>query len=193
MSSLTRILSRVAALTLLGVLLGAGWFYVVAPITARIDDMNETIEHNRQLIVRLARNIGGGDEHDAAISALKERIKASDHFLRADTESLAAAAIRQRLLHVLDAAKAEMKSFQALASDEHNGLTRVSVRVVLQGEYDALMQVFYRLETEAPYLFMDDLRIKAVALRRRAREEGGPKALSVVFQLSGYMLPREDS
>jgi len=189
MTRLSRILSRLAALALLALLLGATWHYVVEPVTAHVRQINESIALNRQLVDRLVRSIGSRAELTARIEALRDEMARSSHYLRAATEPLAAAKMRKQLQRALGRGNVDVKSFQALASSEAIALTRVNARVVLQGEFDALIEAFYRLETEEPYLFIDDLRLKRAAARRARQGMIQPTKLSVVFLLSGFLPP----
>lgn len=193
MTRLSRLASRAAALALLVLVLGALWILVVRPTASRIATAGETIEHNRRLISQLARSIDDHDAQDAAIDQLTERLATSGQYLSGATEPLAAAEMQQLLMRVLESESVDVKSFQALPSSEAFGLTRINVRVVLQGEYDALVAAFYRLETGEPHLFLEDLRMKMAVMRRGLRNGQQPQQLSVVFQLSGYMPPRVES
>lgn len=194
MTSLSRMLSRLAALALLAVILGATWLYVIEPVAAHVRRVNESIEDNRQLIDRLAWSIGAPGQQAARIEALQRQIEKSSHYLRAETEALAAAAMREHLRHILSEGGVEVKSFQTLPTTETIGLTRVSVRVVLRGGFDELIVAFFHLETEKPYIFIDELRIQKAAMRRRRRnrDQKQPAKLSVVFQLSGFLPPKAE-
>ena len=189
MTLLTRLLNRAAALLLLALVLGVIWILAVQPLVARLAATSDAIEHNRQLIGKLSRSIGGDDAQDAIIEGLTESIAASGQYLNGATEPLAAAEIQQLLIGVLDSESVDVKSFQALPSTEALGLTRINVRVVLQGEYDAIIAAMYELETGEPQLFIEDLRLKMAAMRRGLREDQQPPPVSVVFQVSGYMPP----
>lgn len=192
MTGMPRIVSRLAALGLLGAVLLAAWFYAVVPVTAHVRQIDEQIAHNNELIDRLSRTIANRGTYGAQIEALARRIEESGHYIRAETEPLAAAALQEHLTRVMAGAGGELKSVQSLQSEQQDGLTRVGVRVVMRGEYGPLVQALYDLEVGEPYLFIDNVRIKSQSSRRRLRRdaEEAETQLSIVFDLYGYLPPR---
>ena len=65
---------------------------------------------------------------------------------------------------------------------------RVTIKVRMRCELDDLSKVFYNLEGETPYVFVDNVSIyRQISRRRRGRETVQQRILDVRFDLSGYI------
>jgi uncharacterized protein YndB with AHSA1/START domain len=72
----------------------------------------------------------------------------------------------------------ELLSIQILPAKQEGRLQTVAVRVQFTADTDALSSVFYHLEANRPYLFIDNLQIRTGRVERRsrlARLRGAPR------------------
>jgi general secretion pathway protein M len=89
---------------------------------------------------------------------------------------------------VLQANGGVLNSTQILDTTSEEGFRRLAVRVRMSGGSEALYKVFHALETERPFLFVDNVDINARTVRTR-EGQGETVELMVTFDLFGYMRP----
>jgi general secretion pathway protein M len=113
-------------------------------------------------------------------------------FLKADNPALAAAALQDRLKRLIARTGGTLKSVQVLAPEADGGYRRVSMDVMVTAEIGPLKDMLYDLETGVPYLFVDELDIRRLAVRvftARGKADAAPaeEQVQVRFKLSGFM------
>jgi|HubBroStandDraft_1064217.scaffolds.fasta_scaffold35531_2 general secretion pathway protein M len=176
---------RTLALTILALLLLLGasavaWVadeYSAAQGTAQ--ELQAAIERRQQAEAKLA-------ELQAALAALKQHQASTVGFLQSSTESLAAAELQSRIKSAVEGAHGELRSTQILPGREEGGFHRVSIRGQIVVDMAAMQRMFYELEASAPFLFLDNVEIRARATSRQ-RVQGENPQLDVRFDLSGYL------
>lgn len=194
MSWLPKLLSRLAALSLLVAAAAAVALFLVMPLVDRARALEDEIAFNGEMIERLSGSIENRGAYEAEIEGLTRRIAESGLYIRASTDALAAAAMQENLKREIAQYGGELRSIQNLPSEEEDGLVRIGLRVVMTGENDTAVQLLHALETGEPYLFVDNLQISTTAYRRRLvrEEEENSAPLSLNFDIYGYLPPQEE-
>ncbi|MES9939495.1 MAG: type II secretion system protein GspM [Candidatus Thiodiazotropha sp. 6PLUC2] len=184
--------SKLLALTILILLISIVLFAVIYPIWSlnqHYDDQISSQQHQIQLYKRIASQAG---YYQSEAGRLK-RIRASDRrYLQSETDSLAKAELQRRVKGVVSAAKGEILSTQIIGNDEEDGFVRVAIRVRMKSTLQDSVTIFHKLESEKPYLFVEEITIRSrpVARRRLPVNEKIKRALELLdidFKLVGYM------
>ena len=177
-------LRRVIALAILAMLLllgasAVGWVaneYDAAQGAAQ--QLQTAIDRRQQAESKVA-------ELRAELAALKQHQASAVGFLQSSGESLAAAELQSRIKSSVEAAHGELRSTQTLPGREEGGFRRVAIRGQIVVNIAALQRVIYELEASAPFLFLDNVEIRARAPSRAKAQDNPP--LDVRFDLSGYL------
>jgi len=176
---------RIVALAILALLLLLG-ASAVAWVAGEYDaaqgaaqQLQAAIERRQQAEAKLA-------ESQAELAALKQHQPSAVGFLQSSTESLAAAELQSRIKTSVEAAHGELRSTQILPGREEGGFRRVAIRGQIVVDMGSMQRMFYELEASAPFLFIDNVEIRARATSR-ARVQGENPQLDVRFDLSGYL------
>lgn len=129
---------------------------------------------------------------EARLQQLNERYKTDQYTIEAATPAVAAASLQRAVKQAVEAAGGKLVSTQTLPPAEEQGHARISIRVRMNSEVGALVEVLHSLEGGRPLLFVDDLSVRSrKAYRRRGvKKQLQQPGLDVKFELSGYL--RED-
>jgi general secretion pathway protein M len=183
-------ISRLAALSLLVVVLAAIYSFVVEPtITAyagadqAIAEANEQLEH----FERLAATRPALSEQ---MAELKQRQASQGFYLSGGTDALAAAALQDRLKSVIEGNGGTVRSIQPLAGVDEQGFRRVTVRVQFTASTESMFRTVYALEAGTPLVFIEGLEIQSRIPRPSRDSVGEPSpepVLTAGFNLYGYL------
>ena len=171
-----------------------GW-----PWLERLGDLNQTISSGEDRLARYQRLIATLPGLRAELEQVRSNEDVKAFYYDAATPQLAGAQLQRELQDMVKAAGARLISTQILPAKEDEQPPRVSIRTQIQGETDALLDVLYRVEHARPFLFVDQLSVRATARRtlsrnprvraRRAPAGGRSEAqLTVRLDLFGYAL-----
>ena len=178
--------SRTLALGILVALLLLAFFGVVSPLLGAYRQASSAAEQYRSALEHTRH--AGSDL--AALRAELERLKAHQAsavgFMRSANPSLAAAELQDRIKSSVEAARGELRSTQILPVRDEGTFRRISIRGQIAVNTAALQRVFYELESATPFLFLDNVEIRARPARRSTGAEDDP-VLEVRFDLYGYM------
>lgn len=187
MSALSPAVGRLLALALLVVAVGAVWVLAVAPVTARYEAYERSIAQSQELLARHLRIAAARDELESQLQELRRAHAASGRFLDGGSIELVAAEVQNKVKTLIDAHGASLKSMQALAPEEVGGFRKVTVRVNLTGDTQALQKIFYAVETANPYLFLDNVDVRSRRPLARRGQAASESDLQIRFDVSGYM------
>ncbi|MCU7919542.1 MAG: type II secretion system protein M [Candidatus Thiodiazotropha sp. (ex Epidulcina cf. delphinae)] len=191
-STLTPGQSRLAAVSLLALLLLLLLFAAIYPILSLNNHYDKRISGTRQQLQHYRRITSQADRYQAEHARLK-RIRQSDkRYLQSETDSLAKAELQRRVKQVVASGKGDILSSQVERSEQEDGFNRVAIRVRMKSTLEEMMALVYRLETETPYLFVDDITVRSRLVTRRRLPatkaiSQALKLLDIDFKLVGYM------
>lgn len=187
MTVLSPVLSRSLAVALLGLVLAALWVLLVEPLTAKFESYDRSIGHSRELLARHMRIATGRAQLEARLAALRQARFSTGRFLEGGGTELVAADVQNKVKSLIDANGATLKSMQILPAQEEDIFRKVTVRVNMSANTEALQKIFYALETANPYLFLDNADIRSQRSRARRGRSVSQGELQIRFDLYGYM------
>jgi len=116
---------------------------------------------------------------------LKQSLAGSRHYLKSGSEALASASLQGVINRVAGSKGMEVLSTQILPARQESDFIRIALKVRMRGKLDNLLKVFYALETDQPYLFLDNVSVRSN--RQRRYMANTDQLLDVDFDLIGYM------
>lgn len=181
-------LSRLLALALLLVVIAVPYLGVVRPYLEALREGRETLADTAALRDRYVALAAAGAGVDGWAERLRDEGEGEAAYLQGASEALVSADLQNRVKTVLQANGGVLNSTQILDTTSEEGFRRLAVRVRMSGGSEALYKVFHALETERPFLFVDNVDINARTVRTR-EGQGETVELMVTFDLFGYMRP----
>jgi general secretion pathway protein M len=156
-------------------------------------ELNERAEGLQQAEARFAALIALKPKVEQELQGVRDGEQQSDYFLQQENVSLASSELTSMLkqtinLHADHSESCQVSSNQNMRVRVQERFQRVTIKVRMRCELDDLSKVFYNLEGETPYVFIDNVSIyRQISRRRRGRETVQQRVLDVRFDLSGYI------
>jgi general secretion pathway protein M len=180
--------SRIAALSLLFLAMALAGVLVVRPLWDRFSANRELIA---ELEDRVARFDGIATRQAALerrLAALRRSMNLDELTLQADSATLAAADLQERVKAAVEASGGSLTSTQILDPEQVSSFDRVQVNVRMTGTTPAVQESLYALESGELVLVIDDLLIvtRRSAARLRSRQTVQVDQLDVRFKISGF-------
>jgi general secretion pathway protein M len=185
-------ISRLAALLLLGVVLAAGYGFILAPVVAAYADTAQAIADARDRLAHYQRLAAMRPALARQMTEIEKRQAPQGYYLSGSTDALAAAELQDHLNQVIAAHGGTGRSLQPLSGEDEHGFRRVTVRVQLTATMDSLFHIVYALEASTPLLFIENISIQDPARLPIAEDDDWSASppqetmLSVGFDLYGY-------
>lgn len=172
------LLRKLLALTILVFGAYAVWTGIARPVMSDLETYTQDTKRDR---VFLSRYLG----HAAAKPALEETLaelgkssSAPRGYLKTQNPALAAAVIQDRLKRIIARSRGVLKSAQVLAPKDEGIARKIAVDAMIEADINHLKNILYDIETNTPYLFVDEFQIrKHVARGSRARPRTGVSRL----------------
>lgn len=184
---LTPVQRRVLALILLLAVIVVVARVLIVPMWNIYSDNRDAIVQMEDSIARYARISAQVGSLRQAVEDLAEADELTRYVLAQESESIAAAALQERVKSIVTASGGALTSTQVLPAVAEKGFKRVIVNVRMAVSIDALQRVLYELENGLPYLLASDMIILSRNVRKRGRTGQSVDLLDVRFNLSGYM------
>ncbi|MEW8038163.1 MAG: type II secretion system protein GspM [Candidatus Thiodiazotropha sp.] len=197
LSSLTPKQSRTLAATILLLLVAALLVLVIYPVWSMNKRYEDQIEDTQFQIQRYRRIAVQDDRYQLEFTKLKLNRKSDLRYLQSNTDSLANAELQRKIKQVVSAGKGEIISTQTVQVSQDEMLQGVAIRVRMKSTLENLTKILHQLETQKPYLFIDNitLRSRNLARRRLPNKQQPTEAIRVLeldFLVLGY-IKRGDS
>jgi len=175
-------------------LFSVGW-----PWLQRVSSLEMEISDAQEKLTRYRRQIATLPGLQAELEQVRSNEDVKAFYYDAATPQLAGAQMQRELQDMVKQAGARLISAQILPTDAEEQPPRVSIRTQIQGETDALLDVLYQIEHARPFLFVDQLSVRATArsvARRNPRLRGRRSSarqqpqgqLTVRLDVFGYAL-----
>lgn len=163
----TCVLAWAAALTIPVVLvMGIGWPWLeeTRDLKQQIESLDDQAASYRRLLQTLP-------ELQTELEQARSNKDAKDFYFDAKTPALAGAELQREVQKMVKSAGGRVSSTQLLPAREDEQPPRVRVRTQIQGTTDALLDVLYQIDKARPFLFIEQITIRAPAQRRVARRK----------------------
>ena len=187
--SLPAWVGRLAAVALLLGVLGTAYLYVAAPLIVAYRTVDEEIERAGEHLIRYEAIATTRQANQRQSDELSSRQFGSGVYLVAETDALASAELQGRLRSAVSAHGGSLRSIQTLPIKSDGEFLRVSVRVQFTASMAAFHRILYALESEKPFVFVDNLDVRNRRAKRRSGLEDLDPQLMIRFDLSGYLRP----
>ena len=180
---------RIVAISLLLALIVMVGALAVRPLWARYAANLELIAELEDKAARFESIATSQSELERRLAKLEQSINLQELTLQADSETLAAADLQERVKSAVQDAGGSLTSTQILEPESASSFQRISVNVRMTGSTPAVQKSLYTLESGRPVLVIDDLlvvtRRTTVRLgnRRNAQRQ---EWLDVRFKVSGF-------
>ena len=178
---------RLLALAILLLALALVFSITVLPVLLANQHYRDTIAGLEGRLQQLQRAAAIGDTLQPQYEQLK-RWKTSDaQYLKSNSAALAAAELQSRVKRIIVSKNAEVVSTQILTTRQEEGFDRVALKVRIRGELENIIQAFYVIETGEPFVFMDNVSVRASRGRRIRGQAPTLQTLDIDMELIGYM------
>lgn len=186
---LPRWISPLLAISLLLALLGAVYLFVVSPVLAAYQDADERLSETRNLLGRYESLASAKVVHENRLNKLRARQAGTGIYLSGGTDALAAAELQQRVRDLVSRHGGQLRSIQNLPAHTDGDFRSIAVRVQISAGLASVHRLLYQLESEKPFVFVDNLDIRNRRGNRRAALKNLDPQLTVRFDLLGYLKP----
>lgn len=178
---------RLLALAILLLALALVFSITVLPVLLANQHYRDTIAGLEGRLQQLQRAAAIGDTLQPQYEQLK-RWKTSDaQYLKSNSAALAAAELQRLVKRIIVSKNAEVVSTQILTTRQEEGFDRVALKVRIRGELENIIQAFYVIETGEPFVFMDNVSVRASRGRRVRGQAPTLQTLDIDMELIGYM------
>jgi general secretion pathway protein M len=156
------------------------------PVAESFIDQSSEIAESKATLARLRAQIAARPRLERELAEIDRRGVATASLLRGDSDALAAANMQSAVKTLVERHGGQVRSAQNLPSAMTGGLQRIQVQYELSLPLGSLPAITYDLEANTPYLFLNNMDIRA----EKAWGPGGTSSdvpdLHVQWTVSGY-------
>ena len=178
---------RLLALVILALTLGVVFNVTVLPVLLANQHYQDTIAAQESRLQQLQRAAAIGDTLQPQYEQLKRWQTSDAQYLKSNSAALAAAELQSLVKRILVAKKAQVVSTQILATRQEEGFDRVSLKIRIRGELENIVQAIHVIETGDPFVFLDNVSVRASRGRRVRGQVATLQTLDIDMELIGYM------
>ena len=176
-----RIFRRIVAIGLLCVLLGGAlWIYLAAYFSS-----SERLDYLENTQARYAQAIGSEGTLRARLEELQGAATKSIALLSGESVALVGAQLQARMKQIVASAGGQLETTQMLPVSTEGALEKITVRASMTVTTNTLQKMLYVIETQRPYLYIEEIDIKALS-QRRAPGRKQVEALKATIVFFGY-------
>jgi len=169
---------RLLALAILLIVLCIIYSITVVPVLIANQHYRETIAGMESRLAQLQRAAAIGTSLQPQYEQLMRWKETDSHYLKSNSAALAAAELQRLIKRIAVAQYAEVLSTQILTASQEQDL---------RGTLEKIVQVIYAIETSEPFMFQDNISVRAKSGRRGRSKIPAPQRLDVDLELIGYM------
>ncbi len=118
---------------------------------------------------------------------IKQNSSVSEQYISRDTAALASADLQSLIKETVNTSGGELISTQVTPEQQEDQLTRISVRVRMNGSTRVLRDVLHAIESAKPLLWVDNVNLRPIRMPLRPGQKGSADRLSIDFEVVGYM------
>lgn len=186
---LTPVQSRLLALGLLLLVLAAAVAAVAVPAILLHRHYDHYIDQYSDHLARYRRVAASRADIEAALADVEKR-DARRYYLKARAPALAAAELQGSIARVVESHNGHMISSQAMPAKD-DGKSAAGTRISLSTQFSAaivpLQTILHDIEVHEPYLFIDQLTVRANQGRQFKPQPGVQPEYSVQLTVSAFM------
>lgn len=185
--SMTPQQSRMLALSLLLALVALIIASIAVPVFWLHRHYDQPIEQQLDLLARYSRIGATAPGLTKQLEALKAK-GARGFFLKNSVPALAASEVQEMVKGVIENNGGKIATMQIPEYKDDGNYRRVTVNIQMNAKISAAQKIFYALETQRPYLFLDNISIRQTVWQapRGAIILGPEPEFLVQFDVAGY-------
>ena len=188
MTKLSPATRKIIALALLIAAVALPWRLIVQPVQDRFAEIADARASNLETLERFRRLADSREQLRQQLEQLQAEPASQEGYLRGESETLVAADLQNLVRGIVERHGGRLESTQILPAVPEGEFGRVTLRVRMAADTDALFRIFYDLESMLPYLFIDSLDVISRDRRaRRGQNEAEDGVLVVNYDVFGYM------
>jgi hypothetical protein len=177
---------RLLALGILLVVVALGWLLVVDPITEAFAAQDEEIAQSHQMLAAYERRIALRPLIEKRLAESRRTDASSAGAVPGISAELAAANVQKLVKAIIEGQGGQIRSVQNLAPVATAGFQRIEIQYDLSLPMTRLKGTAYRIETNAPYLFLDGVDIRAPENWQAGPYTSDAPDLDVRWTVRGY-------
>jgi len=154
--------SRMLALSLLLGLVALIIAIIAAPAVWLHRHYDQAIEQQLDLLARYSRIGATAPGLTKQLEALKTK-KARSFFLKNSVPALAASEMQELVKGVVESNGGRIVTMQIPEHKDEGNYRKVTVNIQMYAKISAVQKIFYALETQHPYLILDNVGIRSTA------------------------------
>lgn len=159
------------------------------PLVSLQGEYRETLDRERFKLRQLNRIASQKGALSQRLDNIKAMNQKNEAFLPTTTAALASAELQTRIKEIVTDAGGELASTQVIPEKPEENITRVGVKIRLNGSTPILRNILHAFESGKKALFIDNLNIRPIRMPVNPRDKNaGPEdRLSVDFDVIGFM------
>lgn len=187
---------RMLAVLILAAVLAVVWNVVVRPVAALFAARGATIEQLEKRLIGHRRMAAASPQLRAALNKARVDGARTNWVFEGSSVEIVGARLQDRIRTVVSEAGARLKSLELLPPKSEGSWRRVMVRVTLIADSIGFAKIVHALESRAPFVFLDDVQLRAQRRPRdrrprrvqvAARADPGNPGLRIRIDAYGYM------
>lgn len=183
--------SRMLALSLLLALVALAISIIVVPVFWLHRHYDQAIDGQLDLLARYSRIGATAPSLTVQLEALKTR-GARGFFLKNAVPALAASEVQEIVKGTVESNGGRVASMQMPGHKDDGNYRRVTVNIQIIAKLDATQKIFYTLETQRPYLILDNVSIRpSLSMAPRSVSAIGDPEFLVQFDVAGHAVRGE--
>jgi hypothetical protein len=178
--------SRALAVALLFVAVFLGLAVLLAPFLLMHRHYNQAIDSAQDRLERYRRIAAQGPELQKALDALREK-QGRRFFLKNTASNLAGAELQDLVRAAVENNGGRITTIQIVATRDDARFRQIGVNLQLFATTANLQKILYAIETQQPYLLVENLTVRPLnAFRGFKPAPGAEPEVSVLLDVSGF-------
>lgn len=177
--------SRILALSLLLGSVALIIAIIAAPVFLLHRHYSQAIEQQLDLLARYSRIGATAPSLAQQLETLKIK-GARGFFLKSPVPALAASEMQEIVKSVAEGNGGKISSMQIPEPKDDGNYRKVTVNIQMSAKISAAQKIFYALETQHPYLILDNVSIRATAWQAQHALNAPEPEFLVQFDAAGY-------
>ena len=148
---------------------------------------DRALAERRDRVDRLSRIAGTRPEVTRQLEAMRAK-DTRRFFLRSGAAALSVAEAQEIVRRLVESSGGRLITMQALPSKDEGRYRQVAAQVQLAANIHALRKILHGVETNVPYLFVENLMVKTQVPGNFRPGPGAEPEMFVTFEVQGYSL-----
>ena len=163
--------------------------FLILPLVSSWIEYNETKQDLAFRLKRYKEVIASKDKVYDNAETIKQQYDEQEYFSDRETVALASADLQKFIKTTISATGGQLTSTQVLPSKTEEDITRIIIKVRMNGKIEHLRSILYEIEMSKPLMIVEELDIRPVRGRRnrKTRKIEPSNKMNVNFQVASFM------